>query len=78
MNQPKIFSLNKIAYLKSKGIEEEYIGKDPETGNIYYCFPVCQEVEQTLKKYKQDEELHKFISAFKNVKKEIFKRRREN
>ncbi|QSQ09773.1 hypothetical protein H0A61_02154 [Koleobacter methoxysyntrophicus] len=69
--QPKIFSLNKVAYLKVKGYEPKRIGKDEETGKIYYEFPESEEIRENLRKYKENKELQEFLRIFKEIKKEI-------
>lgn len=71
----KIYSLNLISYLRSKGFKELEMGRNEHTGKVYYIFPQTEEVADAIKEYKNPKAevvLHEFIENFKNIKKEIY------
>lgn len=70
----KIYSLNLISYLRTKGFKEINIDRDGESGNIFFVFEESSEITNSIKEYKKPEitiNLHDFVANFKNIKKEI-------
>jgi hypothetical protein len=59
-----------VAYLIANGIEPEGMVKE-EGNNAMFYFEKTDELQKVIDKYNQDEELKKFISAYKEVRKRI-------
>jgi hypothetical protein len=68
----KIFSLNLIAYLMSRGHLPIDKGRCAETGNVYYVFKQDDKaIGRAIRSYKNDKKLHGFLEQFKYVKQEV-------
>ena len=65
-NKIRIYSRNLGAYLLANGVEIIY--KMDEEGKVYLMAEVSKEVEELVEKYKADEQLHKFISSFNEIR----------
>lgn len=71
----KIRSLNKIAYLKSKGVTQidMYIEQDASGKNrVTYCFEATPEIKSLLDKYYLNDELKNVLKEFVHVKNEMY------
>lgn len=68
-DEKKIFSLNLVSYLKSKGLEEDYLSKDGSA--VYYVFPRTKEVATTITRYRCNRELQEFLQSYKKVREQI-------
>jgi hypothetical protein len=69
-----IYSLNKIAYLQSRGIFVE-IRQEVETGKFFGIFKSTPESRQVIAEYKADKGLHSFLNQFKAIKQAIAEHR---
>lgn len=70
----EILSRNKIAWLRSQGIQEidkKLVEKD---GRLFvaYVYPVSTEVEEALWEYKYSSEIQEFVRAFKEISYEMY------
>lgn len=71
----RIYSLNLISYLRTKGFTETGIHKDEENGKYYYTFEDSQDVVDAILEYKSpnaEVNLHNFIVSFKAIKRDIY------
>lgn len=67
--EKKIFSLNLVSYLKSQGLQEDYLSRD---GNaVYYVFPENVEVAKAIIRYRYNKELQEFLQAYRKVRQQI-------
>ncbi|WIF94298.1 DUF5659 domain-containing protein [Caminicella sporogenes] len=69
--EKRIYSLNLVAWLKSKGHKQIEIKVDKENNKKYYVFAETDDVARDIEEYRKNRELHEFIRQFKEVKKEI-------
>lgn len=77
----KIYSLNLISFLRSKGHKELEIGCNEENGKAYYVFEELDAITNLIKEYKNPKVevvLHDFVANFKNIKKEIHQYKKDN
>jgi len=65
--EKRIYALNKIAYLLAHNIKPIAIRMDEETGYVYYVFPVCPQVYDIIKMYKNDRLISDFIKSYSDV-----------
>ena len=64
MNDRKVYSLNKLAYLISAGAEVELVLDDNNK-----CYGIIEEeITDLLEQYKNNIELHKFLNAYKEIR----------
>ncbi|HBI37941.1 MAG TPA: hypothetical protein DDY71_09880 [Spirochaetia bacterium] len=77
MNDTKkrIYSVNLMAYLVSNGVTDYELIEDEDTPGKYYM-TVHSNISELKSTYKNDVNLHKFLSGFKFIRKEIMKRKR--
>lgn len=67
MNDRKVYSLNKIAYLISAGAEVELVLDDNNK-----CYGLIEnDITDLLEEYKSNKELHKFLNAYQDIRKFI-------
>lgn len=86
--EKRMYSLNKVTYLRSfLDIEPINICIDEETGGIYYVFDDSQKVAEGIRQFYADQEIHQFLGnerlrrfmdMYKNVVKEIKKKKYES
>lgn len=70
----RIYSLNLVSYLNSKGINEKEIQIDENKQNkVFFIFKETAEVAQAIKEYKNNNELKKFLNCYKQIKEKINK-----
>lgn len=67
----RIFSLNQVSFLKSKGITEYQLGYDHDKETVYFVFPETREVGKAIREYHQNKELQKYIGLFKETRDEV-------
>lgn len=67
--ESKIYSLNKLAWLERHNIEISY--QTDEEGKRMGVVEMSPEVTRLLSQFKQDAELHAFLSCFKQVKEKL-------
>jgi uncharacterized protein (DUF433 family) len=65
VNDRKVYSLNKIAYLISAGAEVELVLDD---NNKCYGIIEKEDITDLLEEYKNDKELHLFLNAYKKIR----------
>lgn len=70
MEEKRIYSLNLISYLKSRGFEEVDVRKDEEN-KVYYIFQEDESIAEAIRSYKEDLMLGRFIRTFRDVKKKV-------
>ena len=64
MNDRKVYSLNKIAYLISAGANVELVLDDNNK-----CYGLIeQNITDLLEEYKSNKELQKFLNAYKKIR----------
>lgn len=64
MNDRKVYSLNKIAYLISAGANVELVLDDNDK-----CYGIIeQNITDLLEQYKNNKELHLFLNAYKKIR----------
>lgn len=71
----RIYSLNLISYLRTKGYKEVGVFQDEENGKYYYSFEESESILESIKEYKNPNaqvNLHEFIANFKSIKKDIY------
>ena len=71
----KIYSLNMVSYLRSRGFKEISLNKDETNDKVYYTFEPSTEVLNAIAEYKNPNVtvvLHDFIANFKTIKTEIY------
>lgn len=68
MNDRKVYSLNKLAYLISAGAEVELVLDD---NNKCYGIIEQNDITDLLQHYKNNKELHKFLNAYKEIRNKI-------
>lgn len=66
----KIYSLNQIAYLKSKQYEEISFECD-EFNHFYAVFPENKEIAEAIREYKENIQLKEFLNCFTQLKRKI-------
>ena len=73
MNDRKVYSLNKIAYLISAGANVELVLDDNNK-----CYGIIEdEIFDLLEEYKSNKELHLFLNAYKKIR-EFIKNNKNN
>jgi virulence-associated protein VapD len=61
----KVYSLNKLAWLISAGADVKLV-----LDNNNKCYGIVQDdVSSLLEEYKNNKELHKFLNAYKDIRK---------
>ena len=70
------YSLNLMAYLRDKGFNIEV--KTDNGYKFYAIFEPTKEVLDAIYAYKKDKELHLFLQAYKELRKEINEMRTSN
>ncbi len=64
MNERKVYSLNKIAWLISSGAEVVLV-----LDNNNKCYGIIKDdITDLLEEYKKNKELHKFLNAYKKIR----------
>lgn len=66
MDNKRIFSINKIAYILAHNIDVNW---GIEDGLVYIT--VDKNISDLLMQYQNDEELHKFLNSFHMIKNKI-------
>lgn len=66
----KLLSINVIAYLKVKGINQIRVEKD-ENGQVAHYFNNTDELHFYLKEYKKDKTIQDFITKLTETRKQI-------
>lgn len=70
------YSLNLMAYLKDKGFDIEV--KTDDGYKFYAIFESTKEALDAIDAYKKDKELHSFLQAYRELRKEINEMRTSN
>lgn len=68
MNDRKVYSLNKIAFLISAGCNVELVLDD---NNKCYGIIEQEDITDLLEQYKNNKELHLFLNAYKEIRRFI-------
>ena len=66
-----IFSINTVAYLRSKGLIPVKIERSDRTNKKMFWFKKDLQFDIAIAEYKRNSELQEFIVALKQVKEEI-------
>lgn len=65
----RLYSLNLVAYLYSKGYQASVIGRDEVTSKAFFIF--SQDLTDVIKQYKLNRELQLFLHSFNILRAEI-------
>lgn len=79
-NNQKLYYLmgtNMIAYLKSKGINEEYV-EFTENKKVKYWFQDTQELYDTIREFENNTEIQEFVKQLSDIKKKVIELRNNN
>ena len=64
MNDRKVYSLNKLAYLISAGADVKLV-----LDNNNKCYGlIAEDITDLLEEYKSNKELHLFLNAYKKIR----------
>jgi hypothetical protein len=67
MNDKRMYSLNKVAFLMSNNILASKIEYDIESESVYFIFDESDRVKEYILKFQKNEELHNFLKSYSQV-----------